>query len=116
MQRQFFSGNSIEQAVLSAARHYKIEPERLAYTLRDKKTGFVNVRKRVVIVVDPDRPEIDENEIAAASEAVSTGERLAAHEALKKSRPASTSPPPSSAGGWTIVYATSSSWPLAASR
>lgn len=91
MQRQYFSGNSIEQAVLSAARHYKIEPERLAYTLRDKKTGFVNVRKRVVIVVDPNQPEVDASEIAATSAAASTGERLAVHETLKAKK-AETSP------------------------
>ncbi|MEM6792471.1 MAG: R3H domain-containing nucleic acid-binding protein [Acidobacteriota bacterium] len=57
MQRQFFSGNSIEQAVMSAARHYKVDPDVLAYTIRDKKHGFLNIRRRVVIEVNPERLE-----------------------------------------------------------
>ncbi|MEO1365554.1 MAG: hypothetical protein AAFX50_00130, partial [Acidobacteriota bacterium] len=57
MPRQFFSGNSIEQAVMSAARHYQIDPELLAYKLRDKKHGFLNIRRRVVIEVDPESLE-----------------------------------------------------------
>ena len=57
MERQFFSGNTVEQAVLAAARHYGLDPDRVAYTLREKKHGFVIVRRRVVIEVDPDVPE-----------------------------------------------------------
>lgn len=57
MERQFFSGNSLEQAILAAARHYDLDPERVAYTLRDKKHGFLNIRRRVVIEVDPAAPE-----------------------------------------------------------
>jgi spoIIIJ-associated protein len=58
MKSQFFSGNSLEQAVLLAARHFGLEPERVAYTLRDKKHGFLKVRRRVVIEVDPAAPEL----------------------------------------------------------
>ncbi len=57
MERQFFSGNTIEQAVMAAARHYGLEPERVAYKTRDKKHGFLNIRRRVVIEVDPEAPE-----------------------------------------------------------
>ena len=32
----------------------------MAYSLRDKKHGFVNIRRRVVIEVDPDAPELPE--------------------------------------------------------
>lgn len=60
MERQFFSGNTVEQAVLAAARHYGIEPQRVAYKLRDKKHGFLNIRRRIVIEVDPKAPETDE--------------------------------------------------------
>lgn len=63
MQRQFFSGNSIEQAVMAAARHYKIDPEKLAYRQREKKHGFLNVRKRIVIEVDPNALEVTEEEM-----------------------------------------------------
>ncbi len=57
MERQFFSGNTIEQAVMAAARHYGLDPSRVAYKSRDKKHGFLNIRRRVVIEVDPDAPE-----------------------------------------------------------
>ena len=64
MSRQFFSGNSIEQAVMAAARHHGVEPERIAYTTRDKKHGFLNIRRRVVIEVDPEKPELTEDEMS----------------------------------------------------
>lgn len=57
MKRQFFSGSSVEQALLRAARQFGIDPERVAYTIRDKKHGFLKVRRRVVIEVDPASPE-----------------------------------------------------------
>src|SRR5262245_14751538 len=69
MQRQFFSGNSVDQAVMTAARHFGIEPERLSYKVRDKKTGFLNARRRVVIEVDPSTPELTEEEAAARAKA-----------------------------------------------
>ena len=56
VERQFFSGNTLEQAVLAAARHYDLEPDQVAYSLRDKKHGFLNIRRRVVIEVDPESP------------------------------------------------------------
>ncbi len=57
MERQFFSGNTLEQAILAAGRHYNLDLERVAYKLRDKKHGFLNMRRRVVIEVDPASPE-----------------------------------------------------------
>ena len=57
MKRQFFSGNTLEQAVMLAARHFGIDPERVAYTLREKKHGFIKVRRRVMIEVDATAPE-----------------------------------------------------------
>ncbi len=63
MERTFFSGNTLEQAVLAAARHHGLDPERVAYTLRDKKHGFVNIRRRVVIEVDPAAPERDQVDV-----------------------------------------------------
>jgi len=55
-ERRYFSGNSIEQAVMSAARHYKVDPKNLSYREMEKKTGFVKTRRGVVIEVDPDSP------------------------------------------------------------
>ena len=70
MERQFFSGNTLEQAVLAAARHYDLDPERVAYKLRDKKHGFLNIRRRVVIEVDPSAPEQTEEMRAEQESAV----------------------------------------------
>ncbi len=60
MERQFFSGNSVEQAVLAAARHHGLDPALVAYKLREKRHGYVNVRRRVVIEVDPKAPRREE--------------------------------------------------------
>ncbi len=56
MARRFFSGNTVEQALLSAARAFQVNPDEIAYTTRDKKHGFIKVRRKVVIEVDPDAP------------------------------------------------------------
>ena len=69
MVRKFFSGNSLQLAILQAASHYGIDPDRVAYTQREKKHGFIKSRRRVVIEVDPDHPEksSEEMENTAAS-------------------------------------------------
>lgn len=65
--RQFFSGNSIEQAVLAAACHYHVDPDRIAYRQVEKRHGFVKLRRRVVIEVDPDNLLRPEKEVRAAA-------------------------------------------------
>jgi len=54
--RKFFSGRSIEQAVMAAASYYGLVPEELAYREIEKKHGFVRVRRNAVIAVDPENP------------------------------------------------------------
>ena len=54
--RLFFTGNTLEQAVLTAASHYDLEPDELAYERVERRTGFLRGRKRVVIRVDSSRP------------------------------------------------------------
>ena len=54
--RRFFSGNTVQQAVVAAASHYGIEPDEVAYQQIDKRHGFLKARHRVVIEVDPERP------------------------------------------------------------
>lgn len=56
-ERRFFSASSLTLAVAAAARWYGVEPERLAYRLRDKRHGFVKSPRGVVIEVDPAAPE-----------------------------------------------------------
>lgn len=67
MKRQFFSGNTLEQAVMLAARHFGIDPERVAYSVREKKHGFIKVRRRVVIEVDGEAPERSPDELTPAA-------------------------------------------------
>lgn len=56
---KFFSGNTLEQAVLQAARFFQIEPETVAYEPVERRHGFLKVRRRVVIGVDPENPKRD---------------------------------------------------------
>jgi spoIIIJ-associated protein len=54
--KKFFSGNSLEQAILQAARHFQLEPDELAYSQVERRHGFLKVRRRVVIEVDAANP------------------------------------------------------------
>jgi spoIIIJ-associated protein len=56
--KKFFSGNSIEQAVLQAARHFELETTELAYRKVERRHGFLKTRRRAVIEVDADNPRI----------------------------------------------------------
>lgn len=89
MSRKFFSGGTLEQAVLAAARHYDIEPEQVAYTERDKKHGFLNVRRKVVIEVDPEAPK------RAPGEEVPWQPKLAGRPERRSVSPPPSQPPPS---------------------
>lgn len=61
---KFFSGNTLEQAVLQAARHFQLEPEEVAYEQVERRHGFLKVRRRVVIGVNPDSPRRDPKDTA----------------------------------------------------
>lgn len=54
--RRFFSGDSLQQALIQAANHFHLAPEEIAYTSIEKKHGFIKVRRKVVIEVNPDAP------------------------------------------------------------
>jgi spoIIIJ-associated protein len=56
-ERRFFSASSLALAVATAARWYGVEPERLAYRVREKRHGFVKAPRGVVIEVEPSAPE-----------------------------------------------------------
>ncbi len=60
--RRFFSGDSLQQALVQAANHYNIVPEEIAYRSIEKKHGFIKVRRKVVIEVDPDAPRKERKE------------------------------------------------------
>jgi spoIIIJ-associated protein len=54
--RRFFSGDTLEQAIMQAARHHQIEPDQVVYTQIEKRHGFLKRRRGVVIEVDPEVP------------------------------------------------------------
>lgn len=55
-QNMLFSGGSLQQAILAAARHFGLEAEAVAYRVRDQRQGIVRGRQRIVIEVDPAAP------------------------------------------------------------
>jgi len=62
--RRFFWGNSLAQAVMSAARHHGVAPEELAYRVHEKRHGFVKHARYVVIEVDPAVPRRPAGEVS----------------------------------------------------
>jgi spoIIIJ-associated protein len=54
--RRFFWGNALPQALMAAARYHALPPEELAYRIYDKRHGFVNKVRRMIIEVDPAAP------------------------------------------------------------
>jgi len=68
--RRFFSGDTLQQALVQAANHYHLQPEEIAYHQIDKRHGFIKVRRKVVIEVDPAAPRRE----AGAAEPAEAGE------------------------------------------
>lgn len=58
--RRFFSGNTIQQAVMAAASAYGLDPREVNFQPVEKKRGFLKVRKRIIIEVDQEQPRLDE--------------------------------------------------------
>ena len=54
--RRFFSGDTLQQALVQAANHYHLQPEEIAYHQIEKRHGFTKVRRKFVIEVDPAAP------------------------------------------------------------
>jgi spoIIIJ-associated protein len=55
--RRFFSGDSLQQALVQAANYHNLDPDWIAYRSLEKKHGFLKTRRKVVIEVDPDAPK-----------------------------------------------------------
>ncbi|MGE0641858.1 MAG: R3H domain-containing nucleic acid-binding protein [Thermoanaerobaculia bacterium] len=55
-ERRFFSGGSLAQALMAAARHHGIPPEEVAYRQIEKRHGFVKSARKAIIEVDPAAP------------------------------------------------------------
>ena len=54
--RRFFSGDSLQQALVQAANYFNLAPEQIEYRSIEKRHGFLKVRRKVVIEVNPDAP------------------------------------------------------------
>lgn len=54
--RRFFSGDTLQQAVIQAANYFNLDPGYVAYQSLEKRHGFLKSRRKVVIEVDPDNP------------------------------------------------------------
>lgn len=63
--RRFFSGDSLQQALIQAANHYNLAPEEIAYQAIEKRHGFTKVRRKVMIEVNPDAPRKEKTAAAA---------------------------------------------------
>jgi spoIIIJ-associated protein len=72
--RKYFSGNSIDSALLQAARHHGLRPEEIAYRQIDKRHGFLRARKGVLIEVDPESPRKDLKGETLTSSTASVGQ------------------------------------------
>jgi predicted RNA-binding protein Jag len=78
--RRFFSGDTLQQALVQAANLYHLQPEEIAYHQVEKRHGFTKVRRKVVIEVDPEAPRREPSAPApaAAPERPSVPERWSA--------------------------------------
>lgn len=56
MERRYFAGDTLAQAVMAAARHFGLEPGEVEYRLVEKRHGFVKTRRKVLVEVDPAGP------------------------------------------------------------
>lgn len=54
--RRFFSGDTLQQALVQAANYFNLDPSYVAYKSLEKRHGFLKTRRKVVIEVDPENP------------------------------------------------------------
>ncbi len=59
VKRRFFSGDTLQQALVQAANYFNLDPSYVAYRSLEKRHGFLKTRRKVVIEVDPDNPRRD---------------------------------------------------------
>ncbi len=59
VKRRFFSGDTLQQALVQAANYFNLDPSYVAYRSLEKRHGFLKTRRTVVIEVDPDNPRRD---------------------------------------------------------
>jgi len=68
VKRRFFSGDTLQQALVQAANYFNLDPSYVAYRSLEKRHGFLKTRRKVVIEVDPDSPRRDTPAAVPAAE------------------------------------------------
>jgi predicted RNA-binding protein Jag len=91
--RRFFSGDTLQQALVQAANHYHLQPEEIAYHQIEKRHGFTKVRRKFVIEVDPAAPRREAG-VAPPAPAASDEARATAATSTSTSAPAEAGPAP----------------------
>jgi predicted RNA-binding protein Jag len=86
--RRFFSGDTLQQALVQAANHYHLQPEEIAYHQIEKRHGFIKVRRKVVIEVDPAAPRREAGAAPPPPKAPAQTAERAAGPAVPASAPA----------------------------
>ena len=92
-QKLFFSGNTLQQALLAAARHLQLAPEEVAYRPRERRQGVVKGSGKVVIEVDPEAPRRAAGGPAAGAAAPSPRAAATSPSPLPETAAASPAPP-----------------------
>ncbi len=93
---RFFSGDTLQQALLQAANHFHLDPDVIAYRSIEKKHGFLKARRKVVIEVDPEAPR--RNVVAAPPPAPAPPRPAPPAAPAAAVAPPATPPAPSAAG------------------
>ena len=106
--RRFFSGDTLQQALVQAANHYHLQPEEIAYHAIEKRHGFTKVRRKVVIEVDPAAPRREPGAAPPAKPAAQVAGRAAG--------PVVTAAAPDDGGGAAAMEAPAHGGPAPARR
>jgi predicted RNA-binding protein Jag len=101
--RRFFSGDTLQQALVQAANHYHLQPEEIAYHQIEKRHGFTKVRRKFVIEVDPAAPRREAGTAPPPPKApVRTAERAAGPAAPATQAPAAPAAPAGNSVGAAV--------------
>jgi spoIIIJ-associated protein len=100
VKRRYFSGDTLQQALVQAANYFNLDPTYVAYKSLEKRHGFLKTRRKVVIEVDPENPRLEKpvalppaGRTAPPPPPSSYSTRPAAEPAAPAERPAPISPP-----------------------
>jgi spoIIIJ-associated protein len=94
--RRFFSGDTLQQALVQAANYHNLDPALVAYQSVEKRHGFLKVQRKFVIEVDPESPRRPAPVPVQRAERTLPPPPPADMRSRPAERPAETTPPPPS--------------------